>query len=144
MVEGQQGREDQDLRQIWSGLYEFLLEEHERRLESASDLGVSPGDLKAMLRLEPGNPQPMHALARTWRCDASTVTWIVDRLEKRGLVERQAHPTDRRVKAVALSAEGEQLRDQLVAKLFEPPAVMRTLSESDRRVLQHVVDQLKP
>jgi DNA-binding MarR family transcriptional regulator len=48
----------------------------------------------------------MRALAREWRCDASTATWIVDRLEGKGLAERRAHATDRRVKLVVLTPRG--------------------------------------
>jgi DNA-binding MarR family transcriptional regulator len=130
--------------EIWSALYEFFLAEHERRLECASSLGVSPGDLKALMRLVPGEAEPMRALAVTWRCDASTVTWIVDRLEGRGLVERRMHPTDRRIKAVALSAEGERLRAQLMGHLLEPPAALRELSQSDLSVMRRVAARLRP
>ncbi len=141
---GQDDHRAESEREIWSGLYEFLLAEHERRLECASNLGVSPGDLKALMRLVPGHAEPMRALADTWRCDASTVTWIVDRLENRGLVQRQLHPTDRRVKAVALSAEGERLRAQLMDHLMEPPSVLRQLSASDLAVLRRVAARLRP
>jgi DNA-binding MarR family transcriptional regulator len=96
------------------------------------------------MRLLPGHAEPMRALADTWRCDASTVTWIVDRLESRGLVRRQLHPTDRRIKAVTLSAEGERLRAQLMDRLLEPPAAMRELSESDLVVLRRVSARLRP
>jgi DNA-binding MarR family transcriptional regulator len=148
MLGGMPGQDDDHRtaseHEIWSGLYEFLLAEHERRLECASSLGVSPGDLKALMRLLPGHAEPMRALAETWRCDASTVTWIVDRLENRGLVQRQLHPTDRRVKAVALSAEGERLRAQLMDHLLEPPAALRELSDSDLAALRRVSDRLRP
>jgi DNA-binding MarR family transcriptional regulator len=40
----------------------------------------------------------MSQLADEWLCDASNATWIVDRLEERGLAERETTPTDRRVK----------------------------------------------
>ena len=44
------------------------------------------------------------------RYDASYVTTIADQLEERGLIERQPHPTDRRVKSLALTPEGLRLR----------------------------------
>jgi MarR family transcriptional regulator, 2-MHQ and catechol-resistance regulon repressor len=37
------------------------------------------------------------------------ITYLVDRLEKRGLVERRDCPGDRRARLAALTAEGEQL-----------------------------------
>ena len=123
-------------------MYEFFLDEHERHLESIADLGVSPGDLKALMRLVPGRREPMRALADMWRCDASTVTWIVDRLEKQGLVERQAHETDRRVKVVVLSPRGRQLRAQLTDRFYQPPAALSELSHADLKTLHRLSTQL--
>lgn len=130
--------------ETWRSLYEFFLAEHERHLESVTGLGVSPGDLKALMRLVPGRGEPMRALADTWRCDASTVTWIVDRLEKQGLVERQAHETDRRVKVVVLSPRGTKLRARLLDTFYEPPAVLSELSGADLNALHRVSARLRP
>ena len=52
----------------------------------------------------------MRALAEAWHCDASNVTWLVDQLESRHLVERQVSTTDRRVKTVVLTDAGLALR----------------------------------
>jgi DNA-binding MarR family transcriptional regulator len=128
--------------EIWKALYDFFLTEHERRLELAQGLGVSPGDLKALIRLEPGRGESMRQLADTWRCDASTVTWIVDRLEKQGLAERRPHPTDRRVKVVALSRKGERVRGELLDRLYEPPAALAELSQTDLKALRRVAGHL--
>jgi DNA-binding MarR family transcriptional regulator len=135
--------QDEELKsQIWRALYDFFMDEHARHLESIADLGVSPGDLKALMRLVPGRREPMRALADMWRCDASTVTWIVDRLEKQGLVERQAHETDRRVKVVVLSHRGEQLRTRLLERFHRPPAVLSELSHADLRTLHRLSTRL--
>jgi DNA-binding MarR family transcriptional regulator len=138
-------RQDEQLKsEIWQALYEFFLDEHERHLESVVRYGVSPGDLKALMRLEPDAREPMRALADMWRCDASTVTWIVDRLEKQGLVERQHHETDRRVKVVVLSRRGRQLRKQLLDRFYQPPARLSELSPSDLKKLHRLSTQLRP
>jgi DNA-binding MarR family transcriptional regulator len=136
-------QESDDAREIWTALYMFFLEEHEQRLKHAGTLGVSPGDLKALIRLTPGSPQPMRALAETWRCDTSTVTWIVDRLESRGLVERKSDANDRRIKAIALSAEGERLRSDLLSRLYAPPSVLSDLPAIDLQVLRRLSDRLR-
>jgi DNA-binding MarR family transcriptional regulator len=137
-------RDDQLRSEIWESLYELFLDEHERHLESVAAFGVSPGDLKAIMRLVPGRREPMRALADTWRCDASTVTWIVDRLEKQGLVERQAHATDRRVKVVALTQRGKRLRAQLRDRFYHPPAALSRLSYTDLETLHRLSAQLRP
>ena len=83
--------------------------------------GLTPGHMKLLLQLEPGEGRAMGSLAQTFRCDASTMTWLVDRLEERGLVERRMLPSDRRVKAVGLTEQGLEARAQLVDRLYEPP-----------------------
>jgi DNA-binding MarR family transcriptional regulator len=144
MEEHDPERDEQLRSEIWRGLYEFFLAEHERHLESVTELGVSPGDLKALMRLVPDRGEPMRALADMWRCDASTVTWIVDRLEKQGLVERQAHQTDRRVKVVILSGRGKQLRTRLLNDFYRPPAILSELSPTDLRTLHRLSTRLHP
>ncbi len=144
-MEGRDRDPDAGLKsETWTALYEFFLEEHERHMESVAGLGVSPGDLKALLRLVPGRREPMRALADMWRCDASTVTWIVDRLEKQGLVERRPHETDRRVKVVVLSPRGRQLRTELTDRFYEPPAVLSELSHADLATLHRLSARLRP
>lgn len=144
MEEHDPERDEQLRSEIWRGLYEFFLAEHERHLESVTELGVSPGDLKALMRLVPDRGEPMRALADMWRCDASTVTWIVDRLEKQGLVERRAHQTDRRVKVVVLSSRGKQLRTRLLNDFHRPPAILSELSNTDLETLHRLSARLRP
>src|SRR6266581_3387483 len=60
----------------------------------------------------------MRHLASLLKCDPSNVTFLVDRLEERGLVERQTDPADRRVKLVGLTTAGVHIRNQIVR---QPP-----------------------
>jgi DNA-binding MarR family transcriptional regulator len=85
------------------------------------EFGLSPGDLRALFALDGDQPRPMRALARAWNCDASNATWMVDRLETRGLVERRALLHDRRVKAVVLTPLGASTKRELLTRLHQPP-----------------------
>ena len=105
-------------------------------------LGLTPGLMKALVTIQPGEAKPMKQLSERWRCDASYVTSIVDGLEERGIVERQSHPTDRRVKTVALTPEGTQLRDELLDRLHEPPAALRSLSPVQLRALRDLLGKV--
>ncbi len=130
--------------EIWTSLYKIFLAEHERHLETTTEFGVSPGDLKALLRLSGDRGEPMRALAETWRCDASTVTWVVDRLEKQGLVERRPHESDRRVKVVVLSESGRRLKTRVNELFYEPPAALSELSSDDLTALHRISTRLRP
>jgi DNA-binding MarR family transcriptional regulator len=110
----------------------------------AAEFGLNPGAMNALLFLEPGQPKPMGALAEAWKCDASNVTWLVDRLEEQGLAERVPHPTDRRVKTIALTRKGQKLRALIEARFFEPPDELRRLPAGDLATLRRILHKIEP
>src|ERR1700682_1005078 len=65
---------------------------------------------QAMLLHHLDDPLPMNEVAGKLHCDPSNVTGIVDRLEGRGLIERQHLTKDRRVKHLALAGAGRRRR----------------------------------
>ena len=85
----------------------------------------------------------MRVLAQGWGCDASWVTGIVDGLEERGYVERRVLATDRRVKVVHLTAEGERAKARAFAILHDPPAGVTTLSEVDQVALRDLMRKIR-
>jgi DNA-binding MarR family transcriptional regulator len=103
------------------------------------EFGLTPGDLRALMVLEPDPPRSMRSLAQVWECDASNATWMVDRLEERNLVERRPVPNDRRVKAIILTPTGVETKARLIQRLHEPPAEFLAL---DRATLEQLRDAL--
>jgi DNA-binding MarR family transcriptional regulator len=124
--------------EAWQAMYELVFERegHTRFHEACDVTGLTPGVLKTLLRLAPGQPTPMRDLADHFRCDPSYVTSLVDGLEAAGLAERRTHPTDRRVKMVALSPAGEQALTLVHKVLGEPPAAFAALSTDELRRLR--------
>jgi DNA-binding MarR family transcriptional regulator len=80
--------------------------------EVADDQGLSVAQLDVLRRLRHHGPSPMRRLAEQMNCEASNLTGLVDRLEVRGLVERQPEKGDRRVRLLALTTKGEALSQQ--------------------------------
>ena len=128
----------------WQAMYEFVFErEGQRRFHEACDAtGLAAGVLKTLLQLSPDTPVPMRDLADHFRCDPSYVTTLVDGLETAGLAERQSHPTDRRVKMVALSQSGMQALTQVHKVLGEPPASFAALTTDELVELQQLLAKL--
>src|SRR4051794_33224717 len=91
-------------------------------------LDLTPGLMKALLSIPPGQSRPMKELAGEWHCDASYVTSLVDGLEERGVVERRAHPTNRRAKVIVLTEDGARMRDEVLDRIHEPPPWVDVLS----------------
>jgi DNA-binding MarR family transcriptional regulator len=86
-------------------------------------------------------PMSMSALADRLGIDASYVTTIADQLEERGLIERRPHPTDRRIKSLALTPEGRQLRDTLADELWVEVPVLDALTAAERRELRRLLSR---
>ncbi len=115
--------------QVWRLMSDFSMAQFRLKSSELRDLGLTPGHMKALMTLEPGESRPMGACAHELGCDASTATWLVDRLEERGLVKRRPSATDRRVKGVVLTELGAQTRAQLHEHYHEPPAALLELDE---------------
>ena len=105
------------------------------------ELGLSFAQAHALRLLEPGRPMPMSALAERLFCDASNVTGIADRLEARGLVERQSAEGDRRVKALTITPSGLKLRERVLGIMSEPPEAIAALPEADQRALRDSLER---
>src|SRR6185436_688436 len=89
--------------EAWALMFELLHLSKQRFMAIASEFELSPPQVMALRQLDPDQPKPMSELAIALRCDNSTVTGIVDRLEDRGLVERQPAERDRRVKMLTIT-----------------------------------------
>ena len=131
-------------REAWGSVFALVFSDQsrERMHDACESLGLTPGLMKALLTMRPGPGRPMKELAGQWRCDASYVTSLVDGLEERGFVERQAHPTDRRAKVVALTGLGDKTRELLLDKLHDPPPWLDALSTEDCRTLRDLLQTL--
>lgn len=122
--------------EAWKRLFTFFMKTRSQRDRLLAQLRLTPNDVRALTELDGTSGRTMRSLAEEWGCDASNATWIVDRLEKRGLVERRAKPGDRRVKLVVLSAAGVKARKQLLDGLFEPPPELLALPRATLEVLR--------
>ena len=108
-----------------------------KMMEAGHELDLSPPQAIVMRFLD--EPRPMGELATMMRCDNSNMTGIVDRLEERGLVERTAAERDRRVKLIALTDRGRDLRGRLQRRMAEPPEPIVSLSREDLESLRDIL-----
>lgn len=75
---------------------------------------ITPVQFAAMdaLRGSPGIDQAQ--VAHLIAYDRATIGGVIERLEKRGLVQRAANPRDRRARLVSLTPAGQDLIDELL------------------------------
>ena len=61
-------------------------------------------------------PHPVQKISETFSIPSGSITYVVDKLEKKGLVERQPMPNDRRASNVVLTEAGKNLFDEIFPK----------------------------
>lgn len=71
--------------------------------------GLSPGEFAILEALYHKGPLLLGEVQRKILVSSGGVTYLVDRLEKQGLVERRDCPGDRRARFAALTPAGEEL-----------------------------------
>jgi MarR family transcriptional regulator, lower aerobic nicotinate degradation pathway regulator len=104
--------------------------------------GLSPIQIRLLGILRDREPG-MQQLARYLNLDKSSITGLVDRAERRGLVERTAAPNDRRGFHVRLTSAGQQLvRDAGAGIEHQLQAAVETITESERSQLTSLIGKI--
>jgi len=99
---------------------------HLHRAEQVSESGLRMTDLGERLLIRP-----------------PSVTGVVDRLERAGLVERKGSPKDQRSKLVALTANGRHLvRKMLAVHEKKVESVLAGLAANEQAALLHYLTRL--
>lgn len=91
---------------IVNDLSRIIRAEMDRRTSEAG-LGLTTGEGRVLLNARRTGPIRQAVLAERLGIEAMTLSCLVDRLEKKGYVERQPDPNDRRAKLVTLTAAGD-------------------------------------
>jgi DNA-binding MarR family transcriptional regulator len=123
--------------EAWELCMELFAVQRPRMLDIQAEYGLKPPQFFALQAMD--EPVPMSSVANVLRCDRSAVTWITDRLEERGYVERRADPSDRRVKLLALTDEGRRVREEIRARLAVPPEALAGLPKTEQRALRDLL-----
>src|SRR5205823_2405788 len=125
--------------ELWALVVESFAGWEDRITEAAGAAGLSPVSAWALVQLDPEHPISQKELAGRLRCNPSTVVDPTDRLEEAALVIRHANPADRRINVLVVTPHGKQVREQLIQRLFEPPASFRRLAPQEQARFRDVL-----
>ncbi|MCD0482634.1 MarR family winged helix-turn-helix transcriptional regulator [Streptacidiphilus sp. ASG 303] len=114
---------------------------HKEYEEAAAARSLTGAQAKVLALLRRG-PMPMRHIAQTLSCEPSNITGIVDRLEARGFVTREADPQDRRVKLVAVTDSGRSASEELRESLNFAREPLAALSGDERTVLRDLLRRM--
>ncbi len=91
---------------------------------------------QALWEIDPDETPPsMKTMARRLFCQAPNLSFVVNQLAERGLVERQVDPADRRSRVLILTAEGHRVR----AAVIEAAVATTPLAQLDEAELRQLV-----
>lgn len=105
--------------------------------------GLTLGEFSVLEMLHHKGPTLLGEIQRRVLVSSGGITFLVDRLEKKGLVERQNCPTDRRARYAALTPAG----DALIRRMFPVHAsriadAMSALSVDEQLVATDLIRRL--
>ncbi len=110
----------------------------------ASQFGLTGPQLTVIKLLETFDNLSLSSLSERIRAQNSTVTGIIDRMEREGLVRRERSTVDRRVVHIRLSDKGQKLAKQIQV---EPMEIFRealaSLSQADLKDLLRLLNKLQ-
>jgi DNA-binding MarR family transcriptional regulator len=110
----------------------------------ASQFGLTGPQLTVIKLLESFGDISLSSLSERIRAQNSTVTGIIDRMEREGLVRRERSTSDRRVVYIRLSEKGARLARQIEV---EPMEIFRgalsSLTRDDVRDLLRILTKMQ-
>jgi DNA-binding MarR family transcriptional regulator len=85
-----------------------------RLAEALKPLGIEPRHFGLLRALAMSDGQSQRAIGNSLNLHPNRMVALVDELERKRLVRRRPHPTDRRAHAVVLTASGRRLLDRAI------------------------------
>ncbi len=117
------------------------IREHDRKSIESSGLCFS--DFATLEVLLHKGPLPVNLIGEKVQLTSGSITTAIDRLESRALVQRQASPTDRRVRLVQLTESGRALIERFFEQHLQALSVATSgLSGEEKVQLIHLLKKL--
>jgi MarR family transcriptional regulator, lower aerobic nicotinate degradation pathway regulator len=118
----------------------FLVQNALAELAGQHDLSITQTRLLGILR---DREPTMNQLGRHLGLDKSSITGLVDRAQRRGLVTRTVSAVDRRSFQVSITDTGRQLVEQVAAQFAERiERCVAPLPEADRKRLSRIATRI--
>lgn len=118
----------------------FLVHNALDEIAGQRDLSITQARLLGVLR---DREPTMNQLGRLLGLDKSSISGLVDRAQRRGLVTRTVSANDRRAFRVSITDAGRQLIEQLAAQFAEQiELAVAPLSDVDRERLSQLAAQV--
>jgi MarR family 2-MHQ and catechol resistance regulon transcriptional repressor len=102
-------------------------------VKSIAGLEMCGSDFAVLEALLNKGPLPVNVIGRKVLLTSGSITTAIDRLEKKGLVERERDPADKRARIVHLTPEGRKLIKKAFADHAADMERLSSVLETDER-----------
>src|SRR2546427_2641724 len=96
----------------WRHIFDYIVATASERVAVLERLGLTPAESRALISLDPDAGRSMRSLADAWSNDPSNATWVVDRLERRGLGQSSPNDGGRRPQNGALPPQNDRRQQE--------------------------------
>ncbi|HEX6507434.1 MAG TPA: MarR family transcriptional regulator [Chloroflexota bacterium] len=120
-----------------------LLAEIDRRRRSIADLSATGFEILAIVE-GAGEPLTPHVIADRLLVTSGTMTSLLDTLERRGLIRRVPHPSDRRKLLIEITDEARTIVDRMLPRVHGASRdAFATLSDTECETLTELLERVQ-
>ncbi|MFC3747083.1 MarR family winged helix-turn-helix transcriptional regulator [Paenibacillus sp. GCM10012306] len=114
--EDEQSQIDLRLFRVWLKASKTIFDNVVKKIES---YGISPENFMVLELLYNKGPHTIQIISEVLSIPSGSITYVVDKLEKKEFVKREPSPTDRRVSKVVLTDKGNDLFQEIFPQQVE-------------------------
>ncbi|MCU6792922.1 MULTISPECIES: MarR family winged helix-turn-helix transcriptional regulator [Paenibacillus] len=138
--EDEQSQLDLRLIRVWGKASRTVFENVKKDIVSH---GLDPVNFMILELLYSKGPHPVQKISETFSIPSGSITYVVDKLETKALVKREASPTDRRTSNVVLTEKGKLFFDEIFPKHVETISHnLSFISNEEKEQLIHLMKKI--
>jgi DNA-binding MarR family transcriptional regulator len=128
--------------EVWRAMAAVVFDNRDAWRRDVIETTGLPFSRVRVLRRLAKRPMTAKEIAKAATMDAPATTVAVNNLEDRGLVVREAHPTNRRCKVVSLTEEGRRVVAIIDGVEDPAPRPFAALSQAELKTLESILAKL--
>jgi DNA-binding MarR family transcriptional regulator len=128
--------------EVWRAMAAVVFDNRDAWRRDVIETTGLPFSRVRVIRRLAKRPMTAKEIAKAATMDAPATTVAVNDLEDRGLVVREAHPTNRRCKVVSLTEEGRRVVASIDGVEDPAPRPFAALSQAELKSLESILAKL--
>ena len=116
---------------------------HKQLMKGLEQTGLTTGQPKILAYLKSHQGRCQKEIAQACQLEPGSLTVLLNRMEKQGLIERRRRGGDRKTQYVYLTEQGLALAEAVVTRFYEVERLAFSgISEEEQAVFAHVCEEI--